>query len=250
VIVHIEQMALDNPHAKKFSIELGKLLQRQVGNVDTCVVKLSQPHVHRAGGPIFRMGKKIVDTLNLTPATYQPARGQRKRPADEHRRSCKKEATCVFVILRMRRCRARFRSVPLNSEYKKKKRMSAAVFKYFVEADELQQEDLKINITSEFQLVWKGDYFSRCERIKLDDVGDALLHALNDILCGGSNYKQLLPAASALHSNRTVAVAIYPTQAFWAVIHCTWNAFELENFGVYRVKTDRPLLQGSRARWS
>jgi hypothetical protein len=238
VIVHIEQMALDNPHAKKFSIELGKLLQRQVGNVDTCVVKLSQPHVHRAGGPIFRMGKKIVDTLNLTPATYQPARGQRKRPAEN-----------TAVPAKRRRLASSSSSecddvepdsdMPLNSEYKKKKRMSAAVFKYFVEADELQQEDLKINITSEFQLVWKGN-ISADASIKLDDVGDALLHALNDILCGGSNYKQLLPAASALHSNRTVAVAIYPTQAFWAVIHCTWNAFELENFGVYRSKlTDR-----------
>jgi hypothetical protein len=81
VIVHIEQMVLENLHAKKFSIELGKLLQRQVGDVDTCVIKLSQPHVHRANGPLLCMGSKIVDALNLTSATYQRGTGQRKRPA-------------------------------------------------------------------------------------------------------------------------------------------------------------------------
>ena len=44
----------------------------------------------------------------------------------------------------------------------------------------------------------------RNPRVKLDDVGDALLHSLNDILCGGSSYRQLVPSNVALHCNRTV----------------------------------------------
>lgn len=235
VIVHIEQMSLENPLAKKFSIELGKLLQRQAGDVDACVVKLSQPHVHRAAGPMFKMGRKIVDTLNLTAATYQQVKGKRKRPV----------ANDDTAAVKRRRPTSSSSSEcddvepdsdgPLNSEYRKKKKMSAALFKYFIEADESQQEDLNINISADFQSTWKNNIAAQLN-MKLDDLGDALLHALNDILCGGSKYKQLAPAASSLNTNRTVAIAVYPTQTFWAVIHCTWNSFLLENFGFYNSK--------------
>jgi OTU-like cysteine protease len=59
------------------------------------------------------------------------------------------------------------------------------------------------------------------------------LHALSDILCGGSNYRQLRPATSSLHDNRTVVIAVLPSDTFWVVIHSSWNHFRLEAFGKY-----------------
>jgi len=56
VIVHLERLPVKNKHSKQFTVELGQTLQRLV-DVDSCVEKLSQPHVHRANGPMFRLGK-------------------------------------------------------------------------------------------------------------------------------------------------------------------------------------------------
>jgi len=63
--------------------------------------------------------------------------------------------------------------------------------------------------------------------MKLDDLGDALLHALNELLCGGSNYRQLVPASSSLQCNRSVVVAVHPNMTYWAALHVTWNKYEL-----------------------
>ena len=41
VVVHLEQMSTKNRHWKQFGPELGKLLQRSVKDVNTCIVKLS-----------------------------------------------------------------------------------------------------------------------------------------------------------------------------------------------------------------
>ena len=70
VVLLLEQMIVKNSHWKQFSIELGKLLQRQVPDPNACVVKLSEPHLHRATGPMFRIGDKIVKELQRVPATY------------------------------------------------------------------------------------------------------------------------------------------------------------------------------------
>lgn len=42
---------------------------------------------------------------------------------------------------------------------------------------------------------------------KLDDLGDAFLHVIGDLVCGSFNYKQLVPVGSAiLCNNRTIAL--------------------------------------------
>ena len=70
--------------------------------------------------------------------------------------------------------------------------------------------------------------------IKLDDVGDALLHGLNDLLCGGSSYRQLVPSNVGVHCNRTVVIAACPDYTYWAVVHCMWNIFMVEDVGWYQ----------------
>jgi hypothetical protein len=74
--VHIEQMCILNPDAKEFGIHLGRGLQKLVNDHTRCIVKLSQPHIHRANGPMFRMGDDIIKDLNLVAAKY----GRKRTP--------------------------------------------------------------------------------------------------------------------------------------------------------------------------
>ena len=39
--------------------------------MDTCIVKLSQASVHRRNGPMFKLGDEIVKSLSLTASNYQ-----------------------------------------------------------------------------------------------------------------------------------------------------------------------------------
>lgn len=76
VVVHIEQMSTRNRHWKQFGPELGKLMQRAVRDPTRCVIQLSQPHLHGASGPMFKLGQQIVDELQLVPATYGKKRAR------------------------------------------------------------------------------------------------------------------------------------------------------------------------------
>lgn len=107
------------------------------------------------------------------------------------------------------------------AEYRNKKRMSAKLFRYLMDADDAKQADLGLTVDPTLQEAWR----SAGPGVKLDDLGDAVLHSLRDLLCGGSNYRQLLPANSALQTNRTVVVAVQPDMAYWAVLLVTWNRF-------------------------
>jgi hypothetical protein len=121
-------------------------------------------------------------------------------------------------------------------EYTRKKNMSASIFKYFMEADKEQLQRMGIEIDAGLQLKWQTKMMTAERKPKLDDLGDALLHALNELLCGSTNYRQLVPDTPSVHNNRTVVLAILPHIAYWAVVHCTWNRFELEDFGIYESK--------------
>ena len=55
---------------------------------------------------------------------------------------------------------------------------------------------------------------------KFDDLGNALLHALDEILCGSSNYRPLIPATPTLHVNRSVILTILPDHIYWLVLQC------------------------------
>jgi len=76
VVVHIEQMDSRNKYSKHFNSKLGKLLHRQVVNTETCVTKMSWPHIHWEPGPLFQLGDQIVQDLTLQPACYLPIQSQ------------------------------------------------------------------------------------------------------------------------------------------------------------------------------
>ena len=109
--------------------------------------------------------------------------------------------------------------------------MSASIFHYFINADKSDLEDMQINIDAQVQERWRHQK----SVTKFDDLGDSLLHALNDILCGSSNFRQLLPSTHALHKKRCIILQIMPSQVFYVVLHCSWNVVTIEYFGAYDV---------------
>lgn len=106
--------------------------------------------------------------------------------------------------------------------------MSAKIFKYVVSADASRQEDMHVTVDQSVQETWTSR-IAADPRLKLDDVGDALLHALNEILCRATKYRQLTPCSVSLQNNRTVVVAVSRDYTYYSVIHCSSNTFEIED---------------------
>jgi len=92
-------------------------------------------------------------------------------------------------------------------------------------------EQMTLNVEKDVQHYWRAQIASN-SKVKLD-AGDALLHALDERLCGSSNFKQLVPAAPSVHVNRTVAVAVFPDTTYWVVLNCRCNTFAFENYGFF-----------------
>jgi len=102
-----------------------------------------------------------------------------------------------------------------------------------VQANDEQLEQVQLQVEDKVQQYWRQQ-LATDPKIKLDDVGDALLHALDELLCSSTNFKQLVPAAPPVNVNRTVEVAVFPDITYWMVLHCQWNTFLCENFGCFR----------------
>ena len=75
---------------------------------------------------------------------------------------------------------------PVN-EYRLKKMMSANTFKYIINANDEQLNDMQISVDDTVRACWR-ERITQNNSIKLDDVGDALSHALGEILCGSTDF--------------------------------------------------------------
>jgi len=226
VLVHVEQMSVRNRHWKQFGIELGQLMQQSVVDAGTCVVKLSQPHLFRAGGVVECLGEQIVQELALTVIPTQ-----RKRLQTQVRGQGTKRTRTTSDDVEPSSESDVDAADSEDVDYRRKKLMSASIFKYMIQADSAKEEDMKVSVSADVRDIWQRAIVQD-PKVKLDDLGDALLHALNDILCGSSRYRQLVPSSVSLHNNRTVVVAVDSHDTFFAVVHSTWNTFELEDLGL------------------
>ena len=217
IFVHIEQMSMHNPSAKAFGIELATALQAKSPNLDKIVVKLSQPNVLYASGAAFHLGKRIIDELHLKPVSYalrkytiNPATNK-KTPNSNSTGDNNDEAT---------------------NTYNHRKRVSADIFKYIMTADDEKCADMKLRVDETVKQYYAFQ-FDNNATMKLDDLGDATLHALRDIVCGSSGYKQALPKITSLYDNRTVVITLFPDKIYWVALSCSWNSFICEALGVY-----------------
>ena len=118
-----------------------------------------------------------------------------------------------------------------SKHYRARKRMSSSLFNYIINATDSDLEDMHLTIDTDVQKRWQKNK----SVTKFDDLGDSLLHALNDILCGSSNYRQLIPPTSALHTNRTIVLQVMPSQVYYVVLNCSWNVVTIEYFGTYDI---------------
>ena len=189
---------------------------------------------------MFKLGDSIVQACQLTPAVFtSKCQTARKRPADSDpvhppaKRSANHRSGCPSDVEPDTSEDKRSKGVDAahSAEYRRKKKMSSAIFRYFVHADFAQKMDLQVDITETLQQHWKELESSQTVR-KFDDLSDALLHGLNEILCGSSNYRPLIPASPSLHVNRSVVITVMSDHMYWIVLQCTWNVFTLENMGV------------------
>jgi len=262
VIVHLEQISMQNKYNKVFTKELGTLLQK-LADVQRCVVKLSSPYLHRATGPMFQLGSDIVEACILQPSNFTLGKRKSTTPHPTARKIAPKKSTpkkphSRRILDSDVEPDSTPDSTPHNSsegsepehgdvgsavDYKERKRMSSAVFKYIMHSDAEQQLSMQLHVSAHIQLHWTQMEAAKTIN-KFDDLGDALLHALNEILCGTTNYRPLIPSMPSLQVNRSVVVAILPHKAFWISLQCTWNVFTFENVGVYSTKlaSDRKLF--------
>ena len=179
------------------------------------MVKLSQPHVHKATGPMFKLGGSIITACQLQPVVCASvSRGSKQRvtmsrgvgPSEKQARQIANALADVEPDSSSESdSSVCHKDDEAAKEYRRKKRMSSAIFRYFMHADITQQADLQVDISKALQLQWK-DLEARKLVKKIDDLGDALLDALNEILCGSSNYRPLIPSHPSLHVNRSVVV--------------------------------------------
>jgi len=109
--------------------------------------------------------------------------------------------------------------------------MSARIFQYIINASDSEQEEMQLTIDADLQKRWQNEK----SVTKFDDLGDSLLHALNDILCGSSNYRQLIPSTPALHTSRYVVLQVMPSHVFYVVLHCSWNVVTIDYFDTYEI---------------
>ena len=195
-----------------------------------CIVQMSSPHIHRANGPLFHLGDEIVETLQLQPVTYLQRRSRAEsNPSVVGIQKADVEAADVEPS---NKTMAICAQESVSQIYRAKKKMSAAMFRYIINADEEQQRQMKLTVDNKLQKYWLEKIASDSS-VKLDDIGDALLHALDEVLCGSSQFQQLVPTAPSVHVNRTVTVAVFPDTTYWVVLNCRWNTFVFENFGTF-----------------
>jgi hypothetical protein len=214
VFVHVEQMSTHNPNAKAFGIDLATRLQQKSPNIHRVVVKLSQPNLHYASGPAFKLNQRIIRELKLKPVSYTKTK-YTANPATTKRRAddCSVEET-----------------EDNGNTYAHRKQMSANIFRYIMTASDEQLEDMQLEVDESVKRHYEA-LFSSDTSLKLDDLGDATLHALHDILCGASQYKQALPKTPSVYNNRTIALTLFPDKIYWVVISCTWNSIVCESLG-------------------
>jgi hypothetical protein len=237
VIVLLERMSAKNKNSKAMNVRLGQLLQREV-DLMHCIVRISSPHLHRQTGPMFKLGDDIVQHCELSPAqyNYSPTLEREIAQKFEHHNSdsnnsdedgsqngiSRGQSQSAAAIKRRNNIQL------ARKEYHHKKNMSVKIWKYFISASKQQQEDMQVLIENEIQQ-WFSHKLQSHPRMKLDDYGDALLHALNGLLCGSSNYQQLLPTSPILHNNRSIILTILPSEAYFVSLNCSWEKLIIED---------------------
>jgi len=148
VVVHLEQMSVLNPNWKQFGSKLGEELQRMVSDTNRCIVQLSSPNLFRSGGVINQLGEEIVSELNLIPMRSNSnakdvPQCSKKRPFDDVEPSSSDECDSENESEYESDCDT---SLVPGVGYRRRKEMSAAIFRYFMYADDDKQTSMGVSV--------------------------------------------------------------------------------------------------------
>jgi hypothetical protein len=109
--------------------------------------------------------------------------------------------------------------------------MSTHIFQYLINATAEQQTDMGVTITEGVQDEYR-DKLQHQPNTKLDDLGDAFLHAISGVMVR-SNYQQMVPPNTSLQCNRTIMLAVTWTHSYWSILNVTGNRYLLEALGYF-----------------
>ncbi len=205
VMVCVERMSDKNCDAKAFGCKLAEALQRQCPDITKCIVKMSSPNLHCSGGVLSCMGQRTQSSLNFTP----------------------------MPIIQVKH--------DVQANRRKRKQYSSDFFYYLIKANSDRLSDMRLEVDEDV----RKHFINTVDipGIKLDDLGDSVLHALHDLFCGSANFRQAVSAKVAMHSNRTVILSVFPARVYWCVVSCGWNAFVIEAVGSYTMPDDGVLYK-------
>jgi len=121
--MHIEQTSARNADWKYFGLELGTLLQQRATDFYRCIVKMPFPHLLRAGGVMHNLGDEIIEELRLVPASYSK-KGRKPQSA--------RQGDMDDVEPSSSDSGSEQNEGVANVDYKRRKEMSADIFRYLV----------------------------------------------------------------------------------------------------------------------
>jgi hypothetical protein len=92
---------------------------------------------------------------------------------------------------------------------------------------------MNLHINSAVQTYWQNK-LKADPNLRVHDLGDAFLHAIDEIVCKVSNYRQLIASDPVLKNNRSTILYFLLEQVFWVTVSCYFNKFILEDMGSYK----------------
>ena len=268
VLVCIEKISDKNSDAKAFGCKLADALQRQCPDVTRCIVKMSSPNLHCSGGVLSYMGQRTQSELNFTPMPIVQAKhvvnlvAQRRRRDIIDQNDVYNATTNVNINLAEDKMdvnigqdfeaqtireysNTNFLAKKIDNVLNdddvqanrcKRKQHRSDFFHHLIKANSEQLNDIRLEVDEDVrkQFINTVDIPS----IKLDDLGDSVLHALHDLFCGSTNFRLAVSAKVAMHSNRTVVLSVFPARIYWCVVSYGWNAFVIEAMGSHTMPDD------------
>jgi hypothetical protein len=100
--------------------------------------------------------------------------------------------------------------------------MSSQLFKYVLTATDSDQEEMKLSVSADV----RSERIRRISEVdKCDDLGDALLYTIDQILCGSPNLCKISAPVNnhPFGDSRTVVVMVLPDILYYVVVSCSLN---------------------------
>ncbi len=193
--------------------------------------------IHSTTGPLEHLGLSSTDLdfINGVQNLQEPFPSTEDETDEEGSppRKKRKIHDRIFSVQKNRKICQRKRKIPGQTTYKKQKDVSQKLMELFASDKDLDHLEVVIPLHVR-------EYLRQLMKTsKLDDVGDAFLHACREVLCGSSNYREFIPGQTLFQTNRCVAVRIVANWFVLVVLHIDNLTFTLEHVECFNTNLDQ-----------